>query len=164
MPPRRVADVTVTTTLDVSGLISRRLNDAERKVFNRHRRGIVAFIRGRWSGWRYEGRPIGAPRNVSQSAWTSTIETTEADAIALVIRNEARDYRTGTKDYVAYVHRSGSSTPEVDAVFDAVRTDYVPKVVTELTAEIQKSLNQPAKRQALRKGGGTVVRAAGLEV
>lgn len=164
MPPRRIADITVTTTFDVSGLINRRLNDAERAVFNKHRRGIVAFIRAAWTGWRYEGRPPTAPRNVSQTAWTSTVETTEADAVALVIRNEARDYRTSSKDYVAYVHRSGSSVPEAEVLFDTLRTDYVPRLVTDLTAEIQQGLNQPAKAQKLRKGGGTVRRAAPLGV
>ena len=30
----------------------------------------------------------------------------------LVVRNNARDWRTGTRDYSSYVHRSGSQTPE----------------------------------------------------
>lgn len=162
MPPRRFADVQVVSTLDLSGMINRRLGDSERAVFNRHRRKILSFIVKRWSDWEYKGRPKSAPRNVSQSAWRSTVETTEADAVALVITNEARDYRTKSKDYVAYVHRSGTSAPEVDVVFDAIKTDLMPPLIADLTAEIEKRMNVPAKPQKLRKGGGNTVRVAGL--
>lgn len=164
MPPRRIADVQVVTTLDLSGMISRRLNDAERKVFNKHRRKVLSFIQAKWSGWKYVGRPDSAPRNVSQAAWRSTVETTEANAIALVITNEARDYRTKSQDYVAYVHRSGSDTPEVQVVFAELATEFIPTIAKDLADEVAKSLSQPSKPQKLRKGGGSTVRAAALEI
>ena len=164
MPPRRLADVQVVSTIDLSGMISRRLNDAERKVFNRHRRKVMAFIQAQWSGWKYTGRPDNAPRNVSQSAWRSTVETTEADAVALVITNEARDYRGKGKDYVSYVHRSGSSEPEVQVVFAELSTETIPAIARDLAEEVAKSLSMPVKAQKLNKGGSGSTQRATQEI
>ncbi len=144
-----MVDVEVTTTVDLVSDLRRRLTDTERKVFTRHRATIERFVLDEWVGWRYEGRPPEAPRNVSQSAWRTRVETTEAQNVSLVLWNRARSWASG-RPYVAYVHRSGTDVREWTRVLEAILTGYWPKVIADLTAEIAKNVFAPGKPKKLR--------------
>lgn len=168
------ASVTMTTSLDVGDLM-RRLTDAERKVIVGHATIILKAIKKRWRGWEYDGRPKGAPVNVSLKAWQSTIQSTE-NPFRVEIANEARAYKAlgggaysvpapgGPGDgYSAYVHRSGDSTPEVEYIAEEIRTKYAPAMKADLIAAIKATLDAPAQRKKLRRGStGPRRRAAAL--
>jgi len=105
------ADISITTTLPASHSARERLNSAVLAVMNEYAKLYVADWKENWTGWKYAGRPAGAPRLVSHREWKATASPTTEGA-QLVVKNNARDWRKGTKDYVAHVHRSGSRTPE----------------------------------------------------
>lgn len=149
--PRKSADVTATTTIDLAGLAGRLL-DAERKVLVRNERKVLGFIRDRWVGWLYKGRAKGAPRNVSFRAWKSTLQTTDTP-YELQVANEARSYDSG-KPYVAHVHRAGETRPEHLKLADAIEADLVPGMGAEFNEEIKKAL-EPRPRKKLRSRGTT---------
>ena len=149
----KMADFSVTSTVDFSD-IERRLTDAERQVLVRHGDIIKKAILARWTDWAYEGRPKDAPVNVSRKAWTRKVTTTESKA-TLTISNEARDWRTGTKAYVAYVHRAGKREIEVDVIAAEMEATYYPALVTELTAVVRATLNAPKQPKKLRSTGTT---------
>ena len=155
----RTVDVEITTTIDFAG-IERRLLDAERKVFARHERKIMAFLRDEWTGWAYKGRPPGAPRLVSHDAWTSEISTTESAAV-LRIRNAARGYRSG-KPYVAHVHRAGRTTPEHEVAWASVLATLEPALRADLTEEVRKSILVKGPRKKIRGGRSTRATAVRL--
>ena len=146
------ASVVVTTTLDLSD-IERRLTDAEFKVLHKHRKGVVDFIKGKWIGWQYKGRPPGAPRLVSRDAWTSTVSSVENKA-AMTITNEATDRG---KHYAGYVHRSGAVVEEWRVLWEQVKAQYLPVFRQELLAEVQRTL---AVKNPRRIPGGVSSRAA----
>jgi hypothetical protein len=152
-------DLTFTLSLnfDVADL-ERRLLDSERAVLVNYESAILEGIRDDWVGWKYKGRPDDAPRLVSWDAWASRIETTEGRA-RLFLFNRARDWKTKTRAYAAYVHRVDDKTPEWERVFDDIVDNVVPSLIRDLTAEIEKNLSAPKKRQRLRtSGGGRTVR------
>lgn len=152
----------MTTTIDFAG-IDRRLLDAERKVLTNWEKRILGAYKGPWTNWRYEGRPRDAERNVSLQGWQSVIETTEASAVRLRVFNRARDYRTGTKAYVAYVARTRGATPEYLKLSADVEARLVPPMVADLRDAIVANLNAATKSQRRRAtGGGATVSAAGL--
>lgn len=140
----RKADVSLTTTIDFADL-NRRLTDAENKVFNAHREGIVEFIKGRWTGWIYKGRPAAADRLVSHQAWSSELETTENRAVLLIFNHA----RSRGKAYSAYVHRSGNSTLESVVVWAEVKEKLLPALKRDLIAAVSKALTTPGKRRKL---------------
>jgi len=105
------ADIEILTTLPVAHEARERINDALVLVMREFSRKYRDDWRDNWTGWVYAGRPASAPRLVSFSAWQATASPTATGA-ELVVRNEARDWRKGTKDYVQHVHRSGSNSPE----------------------------------------------------
>ena len=147
------AHVSITSTISFKGL-GRRLLDAERDVLVRHEKRILTAIKKGWRDWEYDGRPDSAPVNVSLKAWQSTIDTRNGRA-ALMIRNEARDWRTGTRSYVAHVHRAGASVTEASVVLDMLVTTWIPKLKDALTKVIRKELTVKQRRRSLgdSKGG-----------
>lgn len=146
------ASVKITTTLDLSD-IERKLTDAEFKVLHKHRKGVVDFIMSKWIGWRYKGRPPGAPRLVSHDAWTSTVSSVESKA-AMTITNEATDRG---KHYAGYVHRAGAVTEEWRVLWEQVKAHYLPLFQQELLAEVQRTL---VAKNPRRIPGGVSSRAA----
>ena len=148
------ASISATTTIDF-GDLGRRLADAERKILRQYGAKIVKGIRDDWQGWDYTGRRKGAPRNVSRKAWRWTVETAEGKAV-LLIQNEAKDWRTGTKSYVAYVHRAGDATPEFEHIVGDIETSILPDMVRDLAEEVARNIGAPKQRKKLRmRGGGT---------
>lgn len=157
------ADIKATTTVIFAG-IARRLIDAERLVFKRHQKAFLLAFTAGWKGWKYDGRPKSAKRNVSLRAWRSTIQTTEGAAV-LRIFNEARDYRTGKRAYVTHVHRAGSAEIEWVKDWKEARASLLPPMIVDLRAEVAKNtavIGSPKKLQPT--GGGTGSRSTGLEV
>lgn len=151
---RKRAECIVTTTIDF-GDLRRRLMDAERRVFARHERKILSFVRSEWTGWEYKGRPAKAPRLVSHDAWKSEIQTTEGRAV-LRVYNEARDYRGGGA-YAGFIHRAGRSPEDVEhvRVWARVRATLEPAMRQELTAEVHKNVDAAARPQRIRGGRST---------
>lgn len=151
-----MAAVEAITTIDLVTNIQRRLLDCERRVFRRHKDKILKAFKDAWTGWLYVGRPASAQRNVSLKAWQATIETTTGDKVVLRVFN--------TKDYSSFVHRSGSSTADVEwlIIFNQVEATLIPPLVADLQAEIIKNLSAPANPKKLggRGGGTTSVRGA----
>ena len=159
---RKMADVEITTSIDF-GDQGTRLSDEVRKVFERWEKKILETrIKDKWEGWDYIGRPKNAPVNVSLKGWKSTLETNRNQA-ALTIVNQARDYRTGTRAYVAYVHRAGETTPEVDKIWDDIQSTDVPAMRADLTAAIGKALAAPKRRRKINPGRGKTVLTKELE-
>jgi hypothetical protein len=147
-----------TQTVDLA--VDRRLTDSERKVFSVYARKYVEFFRNEWTGWKYDGRPPDAPRNVSLSAWKSRIQTTEGRAVMTIV-NEAKDYRYG-RDYVAMIHRAGQKAIEWKIVAANADIALLPSLVGDMAKEIAKNAALPADPKRLQaRGGGVTVRAAG---
>lgn len=147
-------DITATTTADFSADIQRRLTDAERKPLRRFQSDALAFITDRWRGWRYAGRPKGAPRNVSQAKWRGKIQSTEPAVIGMTISNQARAWDSG-EAYVAQVERRRGEGSEADRLIGLVVRDLWPQAVQSMATEIARELNKPAKPQRLRRNTGT---------
>lgn len=159
-----MVDIGISSSVDLTSMIARRLIDSERRVFNAHRDKVIIVIKDKWVDWNYEGRPADAPRNVSQEAWKSRIATSEAKA-ELILTNEATAYRASRrkrkegdpqtyvktkKHYAAYVHRAGSTKLEWQVVRDMLVTDYLPKMIADLIEEVKKNVFVPGKVKKLR--------------
>jgi hypothetical protein len=153
--------VTVTSTIDFTGLQAR-LSDTERRVFVRHEKKILGRFKANWRGWRYEGRPASAPRNVSGRAWKSRIETTE-DKARLFIFNLAE--ADGVR-YAGHVHRSGTRTLEWTVIWASCQEDLIPAMVADLKREVAKTVGQRGAPKKLRgrSGAGTTVNAGGSDL
>ena len=145
----------MTTDVDWSDL-QRRLTDTERRVLLRFETAVVDFYQGRWVGWRYRGRPAGAPRLVSHDAWRGEVTTTEAGA-QLLITNAARGWRSG-RPYVAHVHRAGKDTSEWEEVTADAVARFADDIAEEMAAAIAATLEAPAPTRRIREGSsGTEV-------
>lgn len=163
------ADIAMVSTIDVPEML-RRLDDAERKVLTRHAKIVLKFVRAKWKGWDYTGRPKRAPINVSQKAWTSTVQTTETP-FRLELRNQARAYEAlgegayrvpspggAGEGYTAHVHRAGTTRLEMDVLAEAIRTEHLPTIKADLLAAIKGALGKvPTKK--LRRGAAGSRRA-----
>lgn len=146
--------VDITTTATVSfGNLNGRLNDVERRVLARYGKLFLNQIRVSWDGWAYKGRPPKAPRNVSFKAWKQKIDSREGGRPALLLSNQARDWRTKTRAYVAYVHRAGSTMPEWPIVWADVRAQLLQPMAVDLAAEISRNLMQKRPPTVIRKTG-----------
>lgn len=153
-------DFRSTSQVDFSALAGR-MPEVARRVLLDHQARILAKIRERWTGWKYADRPPGAPRHVSRRAWVGRIEST--NPARLVITNEARDYRTGTRAYVRYVHRSGTPKLEVRVVQADLNLRYYPAMKRDLIAAIRAALVVPGKPITARtRGSAPPTRGGGL--
>ena len=136
------------------GDLGSRLADSVRAVLVEwEKRILIDRIKARWRGWNYVGRPPGAEINVSLQGWKSRIETSENQA-TLIIENEARDWRTGTRAYVAYVHRAGSVETEVASIWADLQATDIPAMRADLTAAVLRSIAAPARRRKVRRSTG----------
>lgn len=141
------ADVEVSYTLDVRELQGR-IDGAVLKVFQKSRRDLLADARRNWRGWVYKGRPVDK-RNISINAWESTIQATEAP-YSFTIENHARSVYGG-KPYVAYVHRTGTLTPEADVLFASWGASLIPEIEASITRAAREEIGKPGpvkKRRA----------------
>ncbi|NBR00585.1 MAG: hypothetical protein EBT97_09075 [Actinobacteria bacterium] len=150
MGEARMSDVAVTTTVDLSGTIQRRLSDAERKVLRRFQTDALSYITSKWRGWRYAGRPVGAPRNVSLAKWKGKIQSTEANVIGCEISNAAKAWDTG-QPYVGAIERRRGAGSEAEKVIGEVIDGIWPQAVEDLTRAVMAELWRPVKPQRLRR-------------
>lgn len=141
-------DIKTRSTIDF-GDIGGRLTDAERKVLAVYGRIFRNGFRTAWVGWQYTGRPKRAARNVSFKAWSQTIESREGKA-TLLLANHARDWRTKTRAYVAYVHRAGSDVIEWRRVWDDLRAEHLGPMSRALAVEISKTILSGGKRAPVK--------------
>lgn len=152
----------VTTIPDLSNL-GGMLFDSERRVFTRYRTKILRFVKGVWTGWKYQGRPVKAPRNVSLKAWKADV-LVAGGANELHIHNEARGYQSG-EPYVAYVARTKHAEPEWLIVHRALIDRFVPPMAKDITAEVARNLNTPRRPIRTREARpNTALIASGLEL
>ena len=145
-----MADVNVTTTANFSDQIQRRLTDAERKPLRRFQTDALSYITSKWRGWKYSGRPQGAPRNVSLAKWKGKIQSTEADSIGMTISNAARSWDSGAP-YVSAVERRRGDGSYSDRLIGDITRDLWPATVAEMAAAIVAELGRPSKPQKVRR-------------
>lgn len=156
------ADVTITTTTSFGDLGSRLADSVRAVLVEWERRILVDRIKRRWRGWNYTGRPPGAEINVSLQGWRSRIET-NANQATLIIENEARDWRTKARAYVAYVHRAGATTPEVDLIWADLEATDNPAMRADLTAAVLRAVTAPKRRRKVRRSTGGPTETMELE-
>jgi hypothetical protein len=145
-----MADVKITTTTPDTKTLGRRLSNAERAVLKKWARRFREGFQNPWVGWKYEGRPVDAPRLVSYDAWTERIDST-MNGPRITILNQARGWRSG-KPYVAFVKRSKNAQNEVERLTDHVNRQLLPTFVDELTREIMNALTKPGPSRPIRDG------------
>lgn len=152
-----IADIDAISTFPDFAELERRLSDIERGVLVKYEGQMLDGYQDDWVGWRYEDRPAGAPRNVSQQAWKSQVQSTDQGA-ALIIENKARDWRYKRRAYVAYVHRSGSAELEyLKQHAEVVRTIF-PRLVADLAAAIAHGHDKPGRTRKIRTGTSPTIR------
>lgn len=152
-----IADISVTSTFPDTPELARRLSDIERRVMTQFEGKMLDGYQDDWTGWQYKGRPDGAPRNVSMQAWKSRVQSTDQGA-ALIIENKARDYRTKTRAYVAYVHRAGTQKLEHVVQMEKVQRLIFPELVKALAAAIADGHKKPGPTRKIRTGKSGTVR------
>jgi hypothetical protein len=157
----KFADIEVTSTFDL-GAIQRALNVSARRVFTEYETRTLDFYHAHWLGWKYEGRPPGAPRLVSWDAW-STKTITTAEGVVLQITNDARGWRSGDP-YAAFVKRSGSNRREADVVTELWEDQVLPSMVRDLTTAILSSLSQPGPVHKVRPDVVSATETLTLEI
>jgi hypothetical protein len=145
------AGVEATTTIPDLSNLGGMLFDVERKVLTRYRGRMLAFLRGEWTGWKYQGRPVDAPRNVSFKAWKARV-IVNTPSPELHIENAARSWDTGD-DYVAYVRRRKGAEVEWLRLGREMETRFVSAMTSDLLAEVTKSIGSPTARRPLRTRG-----------
>ena len=129
------ADLTITEIgVDMADL-QRRLVGRELDIFQKAAQEMMVDARDMWRGWKYEGRPASAPRQVSQRAWTSELQITEGVRTITMI-NEARDWRTKKKVYSRYVKRRKGEVEEWTVVRDILIARNLPKLIDDLTEAV----------------------------
>lgn len=156
-----VVESTIPDLANLGGMVT----DAERKVLTRYRGRILQFVKGAWTGWRYEGRPASAPRNVSMQAWRGRVVVNVAPP-ELLIENEARSWNNGA-DYVAYVRRRKGEEEEWRKIGRRLETEWSLHLAADLLREVQRTIQTPTTRRPLRTRAltpNTAVVATALEL
>lgn len=146
------ADLQITEAgVDMSDLM-RRLEGAELKIFQDAGTQMLKDINAVWVGWKYKGRPPGAARNVSKAAWKQELQITEG-VRQIILINRARDWRTRTKSYAAYVARSKGATPEYLEVFSILKMVNLPQLTRDLIEAVKDNFSSqlPVKRLRANK-------------
>lgn len=147
------ADVIIETTVDLPEWV-RSMEDAVFDVLRAYEERILNTARERWTGWKYESRPAGAPRNVSRDAWSTRLETQEG--AVLVLLNEARGYRSG-EAYVKFVARSKGAAPEYLELFDELRNTYSEPMAQDLATAAVDAFHLPRRSKKMRADARTDV-------
>tara|TARA_R100000808_G_scaffold7939_1_gene22750 strand:- start:4034 stop:4531 length:498 start_codon:yes stop_codon:yes gene_type:complete len=137
--------------VDMSDLM-RRLEGAELQIFQDAGTQMLKDIQAVWVGWKYKGRPPGAARNVSRGAWKQELQVTEG-VRQIILINRARDWRTRTKSYAAYVARSKGSTPEYLEVLSILKMINLPQLTKDLIEAVRNNFSEqsPVKRLRVNK-------------
>ena len=146
------ADLEITEIgVDLSDLM-RRLDGVELQIFQDAGLQMLKDVQAVWTGWRYKGRPPGAARNVSQAAWKQELQVTEG-VRQIILFNRARDWRTRTKSYAAYVARHKGATPEYLEVLSILRMINLPQLTKDLIKAIRENFSEksPVKRLRVNK-------------
>lgn len=155
--------VEVTSTIPDLSNLGGMLFDVERKVLTRYRGRMLSFLRGEWTGWKYQGRPANAPRNVSFKAWKAKV-IVNTPAPELHIENAARSWDTG-QDYVAYVRRRKGAEVEWVRLGRELDAKFTAAMVDDLLTEVQKNLATPRRATRVRAGRpDTAIIATALEL
>lgn len=136
--------LSITTTLPSADEVMRRLRSEARVHLDRVAQDVEAEIKAAWTGWKYEGRPKGAPQGTSQAAWQVRVD----DDLRLGITNEARDWRYG-RPYAKYVHRAGRPKTErvADELLDNMRSDLVRRVQQALLDGLEVAVRPDSRRE-----------------
>ena len=143
------ADLTITEIgVDMSDL-QRRLVGRELDIFQKAAQKMMVDARDSWRGWKYEGRPASAPRQVSQRAWTSQLQITE-DVRTITMINEARDWRTNKKAYSRYVKRRKGEVEEWTVVRDILIARNLPKLIDDLIEAVLQTAAENEPRKTVR--------------
>lgn len=154
------ATITTTTRIDL-GALGGRLVDAERKVLARYGKQFRDALQSEWEGWEYRARPKKAPRLVSRRAWKQTIDSRPDGQPVIRIANHARDWRTKTRAYVAYIHRAGDPEPWFPKAWATVRAQLVPSLARDLAAAVARAAmvrRPPTRIRTPRAGESAVLR------
>lgn len=146
------ADLTITEIgVDLTDL-QRRLDGRELTVFQDAGLQMLEDTKAVWIGWKYQGRPPGAKRQVSRAAWKQELQITEG-VRQIILINKARDWRTGRKSYVSHVARSKGATPEYLEVLQILKTVNLPQLTRDLILAVRETFaeNLPKKRLRVNK-------------
>ena len=156
-----MARVDVTTNFPVPVEHGKRMNDAARRVMQVYGKKYVADWKSRWVGWEYRGRAAKWPRNVSRKAWRAKVIRVET-GVALVIQNDARDFRTGKKPYAALVHRAGNDRPEWEVIREKQQSldDELVRVLTD--AIVSAPFENTSRRKVGPSSGGSTTSGGGV--
>ena len=134
--------------VDLSDLM-RRLEGAELQIFQDAGTQMLKDIRAVWTGWKYKDRPPGAARNVSMGAWKQELQVTEG-VRQIILINQARDWRTKTKSYAAYVARHKGATPEYLEVLSILKMINLPQLTKDLIEAVKNNFSEKSPTKRLR--------------
>lgn len=127
--------IKVTLESNLSPTLLRGVRDAVERTMEAAAPQMVAQARAQWTGWKYEGRPSDAPRDVSQKAWLARME----DGV-LVLSNDARDYRYG-RAYVTHVRRRKGAEEEWRVLQRNLEESALPALTDALGAAVEEAWN-----------------------
>lgn len=159
------ADIEITTTLPTPHEERERVNTAVLRVLRAFGPRYVVDWQDRWTGWAYKGRPPGAPRLVSHDAWRAKATVTTTGSV-LHVSNQARDWRTKSRDYVAHVHRAGGKRPEWLRVRDmqAQTGDIDEQLIDAVTDAVLRGGTGPKSRKLTQGTGGMMNVAPAMDL
>ena len=126
--------ITIRSRLPLSSALSARLDARARELVGEVAEKVAEKYRAVWTGWKYEGRPPSAPRDVSRPGWVAVQDTSGASASVI---NRTGDYRSH-KSYVLAVHRKGETTPAWKEHYDADIRPMLPPLWKHLHTELLK--------------------------
>ena len=153
------AAVSIAMSMDLSDL-DRPLEAAELAVMKDYRERILSLIRSRWTGWKYKGRNLKTTGR-SLAGWKGK-EQTVAGIREIEIWNHARGYYSD-KEYVAYVRRSASQTPEAEILSNVISDKIVPLLVSDLLDAILNTITEAPPKQ-VRENKSNTYKTINLEL
>lgn len=148
-----IGDIDITTNIPDLPELNRRLSDSARRVLVGYETQMLEQYQDGWVGWKYKGRPPGAPRNVSMQAWKTRVQSTREGA-ALIVENNAKDWRTNTKTYAAFVKRKKGAQPEWLVFQKRTEETILPVLAQDLAKAVEESYDKPAPTRKIRTGVG----------
>tara|TARA_R110000782_G_scaffold208436_1_gene296834 strand:+ start:124 stop:597 length:474 start_codon:yes stop_codon:yes gene_type:complete len=140
----------ITTTIDLTHILQR-LEGEALDIFEENGRVMQSAIKKQWTGWKYKNRDRATVGN-SRSGWGHKIQATEGKRQILFF-NKAKGYYSG-KSYASHVSRSKGATPEWELARDMIIVTYLPKMIKEVTAAINKGM-RPGPRKTVRGNHST---------
>ena len=154
------------TYVDLSGL-EERVVEAVFQEMEGISEEILIDTKRLWSGWKYKGRPATARRNVSQRAWSISVDR-DGERAVIALRNNAVDWRAeyyaskGKGDLAAkyrnrpyvyapkgnppiWVSRRKMGTPELFKVFDMILHKHTPELEKRIAQRIVEEVRTAPK-------------------